>query len=195
MKKSKLIAKRGHRCEKCGNSIWNDQPIPLEKHHINPPSEKEKDLQLLCPNCHAQTGNFCNRKFNPTDEDIRTALTAAPNMSKLLFSLGINPTGENYETMRQKLATLKLQEPPKTTVDRSIHRCLKCECIIPHTNKFCSLRCCNQFNAFKNAHPPKIDWPKPDYVLKLVNEHGFLRTAKMLSVSDNAVRKFLKRSF
>lgn len=44
------------KCEICGNSMWNGQIIPLELHHIdgNHYNNKLDNLQILCPNCHAQ---------------------------------------------------------------------------------------------------------------------------------------------
>ena len=52
------------KCEICGISDWNNQPIVFQIHHIdgdNKNNEKE-NLQLLCPNCHSQTDNFSNKK-------------------------------------------------------------------------------------------------------------------------------------
>lgn len=49
-----------YKCECCGLSIWNDLPIPLELHHKdgNRTNHKFENLQLLCPNCHAQTETY-----------------------------------------------------------------------------------------------------------------------------------------
>ena len=49
-----------HRCEMCGRKKWNSQPIPLELHHTNGMNNDHRleNLQLLCPNCHAQTENY-----------------------------------------------------------------------------------------------------------------------------------------
>lgn len=38
----------------------------------------------------------------------------------------------------------------------------------------------------------KIEWPSKEEVEKLVKENGFSKTGRILGVSDNAVRKFLK---
>lgn len=48
------------RCEKCGLTEWNNQPIPVELHHIdgNTNNNTLDNIQLLCPNCHAQTANY-----------------------------------------------------------------------------------------------------------------------------------------
>lgn len=56
IRRRKLIEKRGHRCEACGLDMWMGRPIPIELHHVdgNTDNNKENNLQLLCPNCHAQ---------------------------------------------------------------------------------------------------------------------------------------------
>lgn len=59
-----LLEKYGECCLECG---WNkkhpkSKRVPLEMDHIDGDSENnlEKNLRLLCPNCHALTPNFKN---------------------------------------------------------------------------------------------------------------------------------------
>lgn len=54
-----------HRCESCGLSEWKSNPIPLELHHINGSrlDNNLSNLQILCPNCHAMTDNYCGRNI------------------------------------------------------------------------------------------------------------------------------------
>lgn len=49
------------KCECCGNRDWNGKPIPLQIHHRNGDrtDNRLENLQILCPNCHAQTENYC----------------------------------------------------------------------------------------------------------------------------------------
>ena len=55
---------KSYKCEKCGLEKWNNEKIPLELHHINGNNKDNslENLQLLCPNCHALTDNYRNRK-------------------------------------------------------------------------------------------------------------------------------------
>lgn len=48
------------KCNKCGLNKWLEQPISLEINHINGiNNDNRKDnIELLCPNCHAQTDNY-----------------------------------------------------------------------------------------------------------------------------------------
>lgn len=51
-------------CECCGLTSWNNVPIPLELHHLNGihTDNRLSNIQLLCPNCHALTESFSNKK-------------------------------------------------------------------------------------------------------------------------------------
>lgn len=64
--KNRLILEKGwlHVCSVCKLSDWLDQKIPLELDHIdgNHFNNEEKNLRFLCPNCHAQTPTYRNKK-------------------------------------------------------------------------------------------------------------------------------------
>jgi predicted nucleic-acid-binding Zn-ribbon protein len=51
---------RDHKCEKCGLNEWVGKPIPLELHHKNDirNDHRNKNIELICPNCHALTDNY-----------------------------------------------------------------------------------------------------------------------------------------
>jgi endogenous inhibitor of DNA gyrase (YacG/DUF329 family) len=73
-----LLDKNGHKCSRCG---WAERhpvsgKVPVQVHHIdgNAMNTKEKNLQVLCPNCHALTPNWgaANKGYGRT---IRHRLT------------------------------------------------------------------------------------------------------------------------
>ena len=62
-KLKKRLFKEGikeQKCEYCNNTEWMGKPIPLELHHIDGDNTNNKleNLQILCPNCHAQTDTY-----------------------------------------------------------------------------------------------------------------------------------------
>jgi len=50
-------------CERCGRVEWEGEPIPLQVHHIDGDrtNNSVENLQILCPNCHALTDNYCGK--------------------------------------------------------------------------------------------------------------------------------------
>lgn len=61
--KEKLLKENlvDNECALCGISSWNGKPLTLQLHHIdgNHNNNSFENLQLLCPNCHSQTDNYC----------------------------------------------------------------------------------------------------------------------------------------
>jgi hypothetical protein len=72
--KEKLIRIRGLRCERCSNTEWLGEPIPLEAHHIdgNRDNNLEANIQLLCRNCHGLTDTFRGRNHKCKGAGSRT---------------------------------------------------------------------------------------------------------------------------
>lgn len=61
--RTKLIREgyKENKCEVCGLTVWNNKPITCQLHHINGDNTDNRleNLQILCPNCHSQTDNYC----------------------------------------------------------------------------------------------------------------------------------------
>ena len=64
--KNRLLAEgiKPHHCERCLLSQWLDQNIPLELHHKDGDRTNNtlRNIELLCPNCHALTDNYRGSK-------------------------------------------------------------------------------------------------------------------------------------
>lgn len=52
------------KCEICGITKWMKKPIVFHLHHKDGNHENNalENLQVLCPNCHSQTDNYCGKK-------------------------------------------------------------------------------------------------------------------------------------
>ena len=69
IKSSKLIKKlidggyKTYECERCHMTECFGEPITLQLHHIDGDhfNNELSNLQILCPNCHSQTDNFCGK--------------------------------------------------------------------------------------------------------------------------------------
>ena len=101
-----IVALRGHKCECCGLSEWNNKPITLEIHHKDGDHLNNvlDNLQLLCPNCHSQTDNWRGKNINKKEkeripeEQYVEALRNSPNIRQALIKLGLTAAGGNYAT-------------------------------------------------------------------------------------------------
>ena len=103
--KQAIIYLRGHRCELCLNTEWQNLPIPLEVHHLDGEhlNNELENLQLLCPNCHALTENWRGKNINKTnketisEEKFVEALQNNKSVRQALISLGLTGAGGNYD--------------------------------------------------------------------------------------------------
>lgn len=103
--KQAIIHLRGHRCELCLNTEWQNLPIPLEVHHLDGEhlNNELENLQLLCPNCHALTENWRGKNINKTnketisEEKFVEALQNNKSVRQALISLGLTGAGGNYD--------------------------------------------------------------------------------------------------
>ena len=63
--KEKLFSSglKENKCEMCGADSWLGKRLICQLHHINGDNTDNRleNLQILCPNCHSQTDNYCGQ--------------------------------------------------------------------------------------------------------------------------------------
>lgn len=49
-----------NKCFECEIKEWNNKPLIMELHHVDGDrtNHRKENLELLCPNCHAQTDTY-----------------------------------------------------------------------------------------------------------------------------------------
>lgn len=104
-RRRRVFIKFENKCSCCGLSEWQNKPMPLEIHHINGNNRdnEEKNLTLLCPNCHSVTDNFRGKNRivkEVSDDDLLAALQKFPKISQALKSVGLSPKAGNYVRCR-----------------------------------------------------------------------------------------------
>lgn len=54
-----------YKCERCGLTEWQGEPIPLQLHHKDGVHINNllNNLEVLCPNCHALTDTYCGKNL------------------------------------------------------------------------------------------------------------------------------------
>ncbi len=193
MRKEALIKKRGHRCEKCGLDKWLGKDIPLEKHHEKPPSERDEDIRLYCPNCHALTANYRGKAIKTvnsiSDTTFKKAANKCKNIRQLLITLGLVPKGGNYATAKTRLQKLGLYDKFQPKSFAKI--CVNCGVEFWGRGKFCGHSCANKYNQ-TSANKSSTKWPPIPVLRRMVEVMGYSETGRQLGVSDNGVRKHLQ---
>jgi len=71
------------RCERCGIADWRGIKLALALHHVNGVRDDNRleNLELLCPNCHSQTGTFAGRnRSRSSPESVEGSVTSTRNV-------------------------------------------------------------------------------------------------------------------
>lgn len=110
-----IINLRGRKCENCGLTEWQGKPINLEIHHIdgNHNNNELENIQLLCPNCHSYTDNYCGKNINSgkikvEDEELVKALKQSSSIRQALLSVGLAGSGGNYKRANELIVKYQI---------------------------------------------------------------------------------------
>ena len=100
------------KCERCGITTWMGEKITLQLHHIdgNKQNNNPENLQILCPNCHSQTDNFCGKNIKSNKE-----ITCCGSCGKPLPYRNVH--GYCIQCYREMLGTDKIK-PEKNVLEK-----------------------------------------------------------------------------
>lgn len=175
-------------CYECGlQETWNGKPISLQMDHINGcnTDNRIENLRILCPNCHSQTDTFCSKKR-------RVSYNCVVCNKKLA---GERQTGMCRECLniKQSAKPKSIHNPGNKSIKNS--KCIECSTPINISSVVC--KNCYNNNRAKHTNVPrktKIVWPSDQQLLAMLEVSNFWQVGKTLGVSDNAIRKHLKRN-
>ena len=182
--KRNLIALRGHQCECCKLTKWNGKDIPLQVHHKDGDGLNNllENLQLLCPNCHAQTDTYCgkNKSKSISDDMLIEALKNSENIHQALLKVG-STDGRLYERAYDLLSLdgVSLKEKAEAEKQKS---CAMCGNKISKNATYCEK--CIHIVQQKTTRPSRDD------LKKMIREKSFLAIGREFDVSDNTIRKW-----
>jgi|SRR5215203_1852833 len=155
-------------CLECGQlPEWNSKPLVLQLDHINGNRRDNRleNLRILCGHCHSQTDTFASK--NRDQAGVVERNTQRPQKPP-----GVIAYARSNRVTRTEFSMKKC---PSCT--RQIHlKSLQC--------KSCTA----------GLQKTKISWPSDQELLDMLAESNYTQVAMKLGVSDNAVRKRLKRN-
>lgn len=166
-------------CEQCHNKEWNDKPIPLELHHINGDNTDNRieNLQILCPNCHAQTDTYCSKnKENKHLLQIKNKKTPTVVVKPATFCREKSGIKAN-DKLREKKKNEKV--------------CPICGKVFYPKNKnqkYCSYGC-----SYKGRQKIKVTMTQNDMLLLFKELKSFRKVGEKLGVSDKCIVKRCKK--
>lgn len=169
--KSKLLV---YSCASCGVKDWCNRPLVLHLDHINGINNDNRieNLRLLCPNCHSQTDTYAGRN---RDKCLVECLAC---------SSPTNRTSDNCQVCQAP------HGHPISLLSRMKRNCVDCGISLSVPN----LRCLDCRGKLVHKRPSKIVWPDPVSLQSRAAASSCSQVAKELGVSDQSVRKFLKKN-
>jgi len=178
-----------YKCEKCGNTEYDGEIIPLELHHINGDhyDNRLENLVLLCPICHYRTTNF-RGKNEQYDKELKDV--ASKNVQE---KLNLLKEKENIEEQVYRLR--KMARGEISSSKQGVHRtqeievkvCKNCgKEFIGRGKYFCSVECMNDYQRNNKYN-------KEDILEKSKTCHSLIELGKLYNITDNGIKKQLKR--
>ena len=169
--KSRLLNEglKEYKCERCKRTEWEGEPIPLQLHHVNGvrSDNRIENLQLLCPNCHALTDNYCGKNSKYT-----RSLTIEEKNDK------INRTYGDYA----KVIKDRVSEKNEKLKEKKYCPVCGNEITKDKRSTYCSYEC---------AYKAQRKLPEDNVLLKYINEgKSNSEIAKLCGVTESCIRKW-----
>lgn len=192
--KEKIVVSMGGKCVLCEYSKCMSA---LELHHLDP-SKKSFSFGGIRANPKA---------WNLIVEELKKCILICSNCHREVESklVDVSQLQSSFDETKLDISSMK-------TYDKTIwftRNCISCNVKYDgyHKNqKFCSVVCrqsniVNKIrtkstqikNQVKTERKTKINWPPIGWIIQCTKERGYVATAKLLGVSDNAVRKRIKK--
>lgn len=168
------------KCEICGLTEWLGNPLQLELHHINGNNTDNRleNLQILCPNCHAQTEHYRGKNTQSALSEKREV-----EYRKFKEALTDNADGNLEPSLSNKEGAETRHDKPR--VLKTKRYCKQCGKELNfHQKIYCSIECSHEA------------YSKRPSVMELLNAFkqykSYLQVAKHYEVSDKAVHKWVR---
>jgi hypothetical protein len=196
--KLKLIEEglKEHKCENCENGEWMGLPIPIELHHLDGSGDNNlENLQILCPNCHAQTHNYKGKNRRSlqhefSEEILTSSINKSFSVTEVLRNLNVHRSPkirkEISELINNGKASL-LKKPQKIKKERRQKTTNFCQCGKElKSNRAKS--CCECYQLKQR----RVERPNKEILKHLIWEKPTTKIAKDYGVTDNSISKWCK---
>ncbi len=171
-----------NKCSECSLSdTWNARPIVLHLDHINgiKTDNRLENLRILCPNCHSQTDTYCgkNKKvsYKPTTNRVERVKPLCVDCSQPCYRAS------------------KRCKPCYVLHQQKENFCLDCSKSIWNGSIYCQKCAPLHRKKADRSHTERIQWPAIGELIEMVKSSSYLAIGKSLSISDNAIRKRLRK--
>lgn len=168
-----------YRCEKCGRTHWEGEQISLQLHHINGDNTDNRleNLQILCPNCHSQTDNYCGANKASINNSKRYCRCCGKEIEKTQTGL----CNECYEMLVKSDEGIKLLHSKYGYTGL----CEVCGCEVKDKrNKICD-KCARERKR-------KVERPSKEELANLIKDRTFTSIANEYGVSRTSISKWCK---